>query len=439
MNSLRRIDLLCRSGKESLPEQAAYLDSACGDDRELRSHVERLLDAHPKLGDFLQRDAAEMEGTRDAAIAEGPGTVIGHYKLLQQIGQGGFGVVFMAEQFEPVRRKVALKIVKPGLDTKEVIARFEAERQALALMDHPNIATVFDAGTTDLGRPYFVMELVRGIPITDYCDQANLAPRERLALFVSVCQAVQHAHQKGIIHRDIKPRNILVTLHDGKPVVKVIDFGIAKAADHRLTERTLFTQFGQMIGTPMYMSPEQAELSGLDVDTRTDIYSLGVLLYELITGTTPFDTKRFREAAYDEVRRIIRDEDPPAPSRRISTLGKALQAVSAHRRTEPRKLSAIVSGDLDWIVMKALEKDRGRRYVSASAFAADVERHLQDKPIDARPPSTVYRLRKFVRRNKMMVATPVLVALAPDQYWRDPFRIPIEGSHARSATGKSQG
>jgi len=406
--------IFCRAVEiETAGERAAYIQSVCGDDLEAKRRVERLLEAHCQAGNFMESPPAEVPRTIALpAVTEQPGAIIGRYKLLQQIGEGGFGVVFMAEQVEPVRRKVALKIIKPGMDTKEVIARFEAERQALALMDHPNIAKVLDAGSTESGRPYFVMELIRGIPITDYCDQANLATHERLDLFVAVCRAVQHAHQKGIVHRDIKPKNVLVTLHDGKPVVKVIDFGIAKATDHRLTERTLFTKFGQMIGTPMYMSPEQAELSGLDVDTRTDIYALGVLLYELLTGATPFDGKRLCEAAYDEVRRIIREEEPPAPSKKISTLGDALQAVSAHRQTDPRTLSTLVSGDLDWIVMKALEKDRSRRYTTTEAFAADIERHLSDQPVLARPPSPIYRLRKFLRRHRMAVGSASLITIA---------------------------
>jgi WD40 repeat protein len=294
-----------------------------------------------------------------------------------------------------------------------VIARFEAERQALALMDHPNIARVFDAGTTDSHRPYFVMELVRGVPITDYCDQAQLTPRERLHLFVQVCQAVQHAHQKGVIHRDLKPSNILVTQHDGVPVPKVIDFGVAKAVGQQLTDKTIYTRFAQMIGTPLYMSPEQAEMSGLDLDTRSDIFALGVLLYELLTGTTPFDGERLRKAAFDEVRRIIREEEPPRPSTRLSTLGATLSAVSSRRKTEPGKLSALVRGDLDWIVMKALDKDRTRRYETAHGLAQDVQRYLHDEPVQAGPPSAVYRLRKFVRRNRgpVLAATGVLLAL----------------------------
>jgi serine/threonine protein kinase/tetratricopeptide (TPR) repeat protein len=324
---------------------------------------------------------------------------------MEQIGEGGFGLVFVAEQQKPVRRKVALKVIKPGMDTREVIARFEAERQALALMDHPNIAKVLDAGATESGRPYFVMEFVRGIAITDFCDQNHLTPRERLELFVTVCQAVQHAHQKGIIHRDIKPSNVLVTLHDGKPVVKVIDFGVAKALHQPLTDKTIYTRVAQVIGTPLYMSPEQAELSGLDIDTRSDIYSLGVLLYELLTGTTPFDRKRIAKAAYAEVIRIIRDEEPPKPSTRLSQSTESLPAIAAQRKTEPARLSKMFRGDLDWITMKALEKDRARRYETASGFAADIVRYLHDEPVEASPPSTAYRLKKLARRHRTALAT----------------------------------
>ena len=408
---------------ESPPKRAEFLKEVCGDDHRLKARVEALLGVHEQEPEFLQAPPSGLAPTiEQPAVAEGPGTAIGPYKLLQQIGEGGFGVVYMAEQERPVRRKVALKIIKPGMDTKEVIARFEVEEQALALMDHPNIAHVFDAGATESGRPYFVMELVKGIPITDYCDQYNLATQERLDLFASVCHAVQHAHQKGIIHRDIKPSNVLVTLHDGEPVVKVIDFGVAKAINQRLTERTLFTKFAQLVGTPLYMSPEQAELSGLDVDTRTDIYSLGVLLYELLTGTTPFDKQRIHEAAYDEIRRIIREEEPRKPSTQISTLGDTASKISAHRKTEPKKLSALLRGDLDWIVMKALEKDRTRRYATAKDFAADVMRYVNDEPVEASPPSVVYRFRKYVRRNSRAVAVAttavILLVLIAGGAWR---------------------
>jgi tetratricopeptide (TPR) repeat protein len=336
--------------------------------------------------------------------------VIGPYKLLEQIGEGGFGVVFLAEQTQPVRRKVALKVLKPGMDTRQVVARFEAERQALALMDHPNIARVLDGGQTSSGRPYFVMDLVKGLPITEYCDQAQLTPRERLELFVHLCQAVQHAHQKGIIHRDLKPSNVLVTVHDTTPVVKVIDFGVAKALGQELTDKTLFTGFAQMIGTPLYMSPEQAGQSGLDIDTRSDIYALGVILYELLTGTTPFDKERLKEVGYDELRRIIREEEPPRPSTRLSTLGQAATTASTNRRSDPKRLSQLVRGELDWIAMKALEKDRNRRYETASAFAADVQRYLHDEPVQACPPSAWYRFRKFTRRNKAVLGITALLA-----------------------------
>jgi serine/threonine protein kinase/tetratricopeptide (TPR) repeat protein len=360
------------------------------------------------MGSIHVGSAAAAVATVDAPITEGPGTVIGSYRLLEQIGEGGFGVVFMADQTQPVRRRVALKILKPGMDTRQVVGRFEAERQALALMDHPNIARVFDGGATPTGRPFFVMELVRGIPITEFCDQNYLPVMKRLELFITVCQAIQHAHQKGIIHRDVKPTNVMVTLHDDKAVVKVIDFGIAKAMGQQLTDKTLFTNFAQLIGTPLYMSPEQAALSGLDVDTRSDIYALGVLLYELLTGTTPFDKDRFTEVGYDEMRRILREEEPPKPSTRISTLGQAATTISTQRKSDPKKLSQLVRGELDWIVMKCLEKDRNRRYETASGVARDIERYLQDEPVQACPPSAGYRLRKFVQRNKGPVLTAVL-------------------------------
>jgi serine/threonine protein kinase/tetratricopeptide (TPR) repeat protein len=397
----------------SAEERGDYLDRACGDDVELRRQVDRLLAAKPEAESFLESPAVRLPATVDYCPAsDGPGTVIGPYKLLEQIGEGGFGVVFMAEQQQPVRRKVALKVLKPGMDSRQVIARFEAERQALALMDHPHIAKILDAGQTTSGRPYFVMELVKGIPITEYGDQVRLPVRERLELFVVVCRAVQHAHQNAIIHRDIKPSNVLVTLHDGTPVVKVIDFGIAKARGQPLTDKTLFTGFAELIGTPLYMSPEQASLSGLDVDTRSDVYSLGVLLYELLTGTTPFDQERLRTAAYDEIRRIIREEEPARPSAQISTLGQAATVVSANRRSDPKRLSQLFRGELDWVVMKALEKDRNRRYETARDLALDVEHYLHDEPVHACPPSAMYRVRKFARRNKTGLAVAGLVLLA---------------------------
>ena len=400
-------------GKSAGRARADFLDRACGSDARLRRAVEALLAAHDRAGGILERTLPTLAACdAEGAGWERVGSVVGPYKLLEQIGEGGFGVVYMAEQQHPVRRRVALKVIKPGMDSGQVLARFEAERQALALMDHPNIARVFDAGTTAAGRPYFVMELVRGVPVTDYCDQNQLGARQRLELFVQVCHAVQHAHQKGVIHRDIKPGNVLVTLHDGRPVPKVIDFGIAKAMGQRLTEKTLFTNFAQMVGTPLYMSPEQAELSGLDVDTRSDVYCLGVLLYELLTGTTPFDKERLKRAAYDEVRRIIREEDPPKPSTRISTMGEAVTAVSARRKTDPKRLGQLVRGELDWIVMKALEKDRTRRYETANWLAADVERYLADEPVAACPPTVAYRFGKFARRNKAALTTAVLIAAA---------------------------
>jgi serine/threonine protein kinase/tetratricopeptide (TPR) repeat protein len=397
---------------DSPAEREAYLARTCADDIELRQRVVQLLQARSKVESFLESPAPNLVATaNEQPVSEGSGTVIDEYKLLEQIGEGGFGVVFMAEQQEPIRRKVALKVLKPGMDSRQVIARFEAERQALALMDHPNIAKVLDGGQAASGRPYFVMDLVKGMPITDYCDQNQLTPRERLELFVHVCQAVQHAHQKGIIHRDLKPSNILVTLHDGTPVPKIIDFGISKALGQQLTDKTLYTGFAQLVGTPLYMSPEQAALSGLDVDTRSDIYSLGVLLYELLTGTTPFDKERLHQAGYDELRRIIREEEPPKPSTRISTLGQAATTPSMQRKSDPKRLSQLCRGELDWIVMKCLEKDRNRRYETANGLAMDVQRYLHDEPVLACPPSAWYRLKKLGRRNKRTLVTAALLGV----------------------------
>ena len=402
-------------------ERAAYLEDACGGDAALRQCIEVLLQDYAQAGPFLEQAPAAFSlrslvaATGTVPLTEKPGDQIGRYKLREQIGEGGCGVVYVADQQEPVRRRVALKLIKLGMDTRQVIARFEAERQALALMDHPNIAKVLDGGATDTGRPYFVMELVRGIRITDFCDQHQLPTAERLKLFMLVCSAVHHAHQKGIIHRDIKPSNILVTLHDSVPVPKVIDFGIAKAtSDQRLTDKTIYTAFDQFIGTPAYMSPEQAQFSGLDIDTRSDIYTLGVLLYELLTSKTPFDHQRLVAAGLDEIRRIIREEDPPRPSTRLSSLHVTERTVVAQRRqAELPKLLGLICGDLDWIVMKTLEKDRERRYETANDLASDIRRHLNNEPVVACPPSSMYRLQKLARRNKLAfgAVTAVLAAL----------------------------
>ncbi len=402
------------ASEADVEQRPTVLDRECGDDPDLRREVESLLRASKQsmIGTGEGRRAAAGVAAQASPAREGPGTWIGPYRLVRPIGEGGFGTVHLAEQEQPVRRTVALKIIKLGMDTRQVIARFEAERQALAMMDHPHIARVFDAGETETGRPYFVMELVRGEPITAYCDTHRLSVRERLGLFVQVCHAVQHAHHKGVIHRDLKPSNILVAIHDGRPVPKVIDFGIAKATSARLTERTLVTEHRQLIGTPAYMSPEQAEMSGLDIDTRTDIYSLGVLLYELLTGTTPFDTTDLMKAGYGEIQRIIREEEPPRPSTRVSTLGESLSDVAVRRRTEPRALGALLRGDLDWIVIKTLEKDRTRRYETANALAMDVERHLSAEPVSAAPPSAAYRVRKFVRRHRVGVAAGTAIGAA---------------------------
>jgi serine/threonine protein kinase len=394
-------------------ERERFIADACGGNSGLRQQIVSLLqaDADEANADFLRRTPLIQSS---ALVMEKPGDRIGRYKLLQQLGEGGCGVVYMAEQQEPVRRRVAFKVIKLGMDTKSVIARFEAERQALALMDHPNIAKVFDAGATETGRPFFVMELVRGIKITDYCDQSNLTTEQRLELFTQVCHAVQHAHQKGIIHRDLKPSNILVTLHDGVPVPKVIDFGIAKAtSDQRLTDKTVFTAFEQFIGTPAYMSPEQAEMSGLDIDTRSDIYSLGVLLYELLTGRTPLDASELLRSGMNEMRRKIREDEPQRPSTRLSTLqAEVLTTIAKHRRVDALRLIHVVRGDLDWIVMKCLEKDRARRYETANGLASDLKRHLNNEPVSARPPSRAYQFQKLVRRNKLAFAAAAIVAAA---------------------------
>ena len=389
----------------------AYLEKACGGDAELRARVEALVAADAQAGEkFLETGMPlgerPTELAHTAEITEKGGDVIGRYKLLEKIGEGGFGDVYVAEQLEPVKRRVAFKIIKLGMDTRQVVARFEAERQALALMDHPNIAKVLDAGATETGRPFFVMELVKGVPVTRFCDEQGLSTEERLELFTDVCRAVQHAHQKGVIHRDLKPSNVMVTLHDDKAVVKVIDFGVAKATQGELTDKTIYTRFEQFIGTPAYMSPEQAQLSGLDIDTRSDIYALGVLLYELLTGRTPFDAKELASAGYEEIRRVIREEEPPKPSTRLSTLeDEALMTLARMRRADPRKLRTLLRGDLDWIVMKALEKDRTRRYETANALAVDVGRHLSNEPVTAARPSSVYRLQKYIQRNKGVVTS----------------------------------
>jgi serine/threonine protein kinase/tetratricopeptide (TPR) repeat protein len=408
------VDSIFLAAVELQPDQrSAYLNEACGQDEELRARVERLLASQSQMASFLESPAPELGATIDRPITEQPGTVIGPYKLLQQIGEGGMGVVFMAEQTHPVQRTVALKIIKPGMDTRQVIARFEAERQALALMDHPNIARVLDVGATDSGRPYFVMDLVKGVPITDYCDQQHLPVRQRLELFMKVCQAVQHAHQKGLIHRDLKPSNVLVAEYDDQAVPKVIDFGVAKATASKLTEKTMFTELGQLIGTVEYMSPEQAKLNQLDVDTRSDIYSLGVLLYELLAGSTPFERKRLRGSELDEALRIIREEEPPRPSTRLTTLaGEAASTIAEQRSSDRHRLRGVLRGELDWIVMKCLEKDRNRRYESPSALAADIRHHLANEPVIAGPPSRLYRAGKFVRRNRGLVVAASLVAVA---------------------------
>ena len=414
--------------KETADERESYLRSACGDDAALRASIDALLSAHQQTLNPLDQplvEAGSLPGdptTHHSAIPQSGdiGKRIDSYRLMELIGEGGFGLVYAALQEQPVRRKVALKIIKPGTGSSEVLARFDAERQAIAMMDHPNIAQVFDAGVTKDARPYFVMELVRGVPITEFLERTNLVLAQKLELFGDVCAAVHHAHQKGVIHRDLKPSNVLVTLHDTKPVAKVIDFGVAKAMGQMLTDQTIYTRLYSMIGTPLYMSPEQASMSGLDVDTRSDIYSLGVMLYELLTGTTPFDRQRLDTVGYDEMRRIIQEEEPPKPSLRLTTIARrrvsTLREESSENNSwanepEPSKRDAIPS-DLDWIVMKAMEKDRQRRYESAAAMAADVRRFLAQQPIEARPPSQIYRLTKFARRNRVAILTISLVAIA---------------------------
>src|SRR5262252_6886141 len=399
-------------------ERAVYLDRECGGDAELQARVEALLQANdaaplpvaPEATVDSAHGQPEAEDDGDPTARVGA-LLAGKYKLVEVIGEGGMGSVFMAQQTEPVKRAVAVKVIKAGMDSKVVLARFEAERQALALMDHPNIAKVLDAGTTDGGRPFFVMELVKGTPITRYCDEYKLTPRQRLELFVPVCQAIQHAHQKGIIHRDIKPSNVLVAPYDDRPVPKVIDFGVAKAAGPSLTDKTLLTGFGTIVGTPEYMSPEQASLNNLDIDTRSDVYALGVLLYELLTGTTPVDKMSLGQAALLEVLRIVREVEAPRPSAKLSSID-TLPSVAANRGTEPARLSRLLKGELDWLVMKALEKDRARRYDTANALARDIQRYLADEVVEARPPSAAYRVSKFVRRHKGQVLAASLVLLA---------------------------
>lgn len=405
-------DLFCEAiEKSSTAELQTFLDTACAGDKELRGILEELLHSHHEAGKFLG-GTAPGEATDDLSTpADLSDVQIGPYTLREKIGEGGMGIVYLAEQAQPVKRKVAIKVIKAGMDSRQVIARFEAERQALALMEHVNIARVLDAGTTPSGRPYFVMELVHGVAITQFCDDNRQSLRQRLDLFVAVCHAIQHAHQKGIIHRDIKPSNVIVTFCDGRPVPKVIDFGVAKAVEQDLTEQTLLTQFGTMVGTLEYMSPEQAEFSATGVDTRSDVYSLGVLLYELLAGSTPLSVKRVKEAAFAEILRIIKDEEPPRPSTRLSESGESLASISDKRQSEPAKLTKLIRGELDWIVLKALEKDRARRYESATALAADVQRYLRDEAVHACPPSALYRFSKLVRGNKAAFATISALAL----------------------------
>ncbi len=417
-NAVHRIDELFWEADQLAAgaERDSYLARACGEDQALRKRLECLLQALPKVERFLEQPfvGSAQVPLLDEALAEKPGTEIGPYRLIEQLGEGGMGLVFLAEQTQPMRRSVALKVIKPGMDTRQVIARFEAERQALALMDHPNIAKVFDGGATPSGRPYFVMELVCGVPITEFCDRHRLTIGQRLELFVTVCQAVQHAHQKGIIHRDLKPSNVLVTLHETGAVPKVIDFGIAKAINQPLTaERTRPTYLTQLLGTPLYMSPEQVEMNGMDVDTRSDVYSLGSLLYELLTGTTPLEHRTLNKLSLDEIRRMIREEEPPTPSKRVITLdSQTCETISQRRGVEKCRIGQLLRGELDWIVMKSMEKERSRRYESASALAADVQHYLNDEAVEACPPSALYRLRKFARRKHRVLITVGIVAVA---------------------------
>ena len=415
-------DLLQRAADLPPAERGAFLDDACAGDAALRAELDSLLAALDSAAEFLAAPIAAsgaedetsdgtMRGHLLAGTSDAVGTSIGPYRLVRKIGEGGMGIVYLAEQDRPVRRSVALKVIKPGMDSAAVINRFEAERQALAMMDHPNIARVLEAGTTAAGRPYFVMDLVEGVPVTLYCDSKRLTPRERLELFIPICQAIQHAHQKGIIHRDIKPTNVLITLREGKPVPKVIDFGVAKALNQNLTEQTLFTQLGSVVGTLEYMSPEQAGMDSGGIDTRSDVYSLGVLLYELLTGTTPMEGKRLREVGYEQMLRAIREEEPPKPSTRLSASGEALAAQSALRHSDPKKLARLLAGDLDWIVMRCLEKDRVRRYETANGLARDIERYLSDEPVEASPPSTAYRLRKLGWRHRVAITVAASFSL----------------------------
>lgn len=397
---------------ESQTEQSEFLEQACGGDSQLRARIAALLEAHAAAGGFFGGPSAALASTLLQSGAETLNCVIGRYKLREVLGTGGMGIVYAAEQEQPIRRHVALKVIKPGMDTREVLARFNAERQALALMDHPGIARVYDAGTTDSGHPYFVMELVRGLPITEYCDHYRLPVEDRLRLFIQVCQAVHHAHQKGIIHRDLKPTNVLISQQDGAAAPKVIDFGVAKATTSRLTDHSLFTRQTELLGTPLYMSPEQAELSGVELDARSDVYALGVLLYELLSGRTPFDRERLSSVSFDEMRRIIREDDPPRPSLRLSTLaGEERSQIATGRNLDERRLQRCLQGNLDWIVMQALAKDRARRYESAAALAKDVQRYLDHQPVSAGPPSVAHRSRRFAQRHAGLVLAAAIIAV----------------------------